>query len=66
MENFYKSMGVVFGFLVITFLINLFGGEKLSNNILMLILFSMIILNADKFKTTLEGFKDSLNKKEEK
>lgn len=66
MENLYKNMGTILGFLVITFLIGLFGGEKMSSNILILILFSMLILNAEKLKKTLNNFKDSLNKKEEK
>ena len=55
MENVYNNMGVIVGFLIIAFLVQSFGGEKLSSNMLMFVLFSMVILNADKLKETLDG-----------
>ena len=55
MENIYKSMGTIVGFLIIMFLIQTFGGDKLSSNMALFVLFSMVILNADKLKNTLDG-----------
>ena len=55
MENVYKNMGTIVGFLIITFLIQSFGGENVSSKMVLFVLFSMIILNADKVKETLDG-----------
>lgn len=63
METVYKNTGVIVGFLIITFLIEFFGGDKMSYKMLLFILFSMVILNAEKLKNALDTF---TSKKEEK
>ena len=55
MENVFKNMGAIVGFLIIIFLIQSFGGEKMASNMVLFILISMVILNADKLKNTLDG-----------
>ena len=62
MQSVFNNMGIIIGFLIIMFLIEFFGGDKLGSNMALLILFSMIILNANTFTTTMSG----IFKKEEK
>ena len=63
MENVFKNMGTIVGFLIIVFLIQSFGGEKVASNMVLFVLFSMVILNADKLKDALDG---AFTSKEEK
>ena len=55
MQGVFDNMGVIVGFLVIMFLIEFFGGDKVGSSMALFVLFSMIILNADKFTTIMSG-----------
>lgn len=55
MENVFNNMGTIVGFLIIVFLIQSFGGENVSSKTVLFILFSMVILNANKLKNALDG-----------
>ena len=57
MKNIFDSMGVILGFLIISVLVQFFGGEKLSNNLLIFILLSMVLINYDKFTKIGQVFK---------
>lgn len=55
MENFYKQMGVIIGFLSITFLIQTFAGDNVASKMVLFVLFSVVILNANNLKNVLDG-----------
>ena len=56
MEEIYKNMGFIIGFLSLVLIVQNFFGEKGSENFVLLILISMIIINADKFGSWLNSF----------
>lgn len=64
MEGFYKSGKFIIGFLSITLAIESAFGEKVSENMCLFVLFSMVILNASKFSSFLKGFIPSENGKD--
>ena len=49
MEEVYKKSGFILSFLCLTFLVQLLMGEKFTEKFLLIVLFSMAILNYDKF-----------------
>lgn len=55
MKEFYQSSGFVISFLIMTLIINMGMGTDFTNMFLLLVLFSMIILNADQFISFMEG-----------
>lgn len=55
MKDFYNKMGVIIGFLVLMFILQNFMGDKTASNFVLLIIFTMLILNAEKFKNFLSG-----------
>ena len=55
MKSFYQDFGIIIGFLILTLVVNMVGGEKATKWHLYLVLFGMIILNADTFTTFLKG-----------
>ena len=57
MEEVYKNMGFIIGFLVLVLIVQNFFGEKGSEMFVLLILLNMIILNSDKFGSWLYSFK---------
>lgn len=56
MEGIYNNMSFIIGFLVLVLVVQNFFGEKGSEKFVLLILFSMVILNADKFGSWLKSF----------
>ena len=48
-ENFYKDFGFIIGFLVGSLVIEMTFGEKVQYHFLLLVLFSMLILNSTNF-----------------
>lgn len=54
-KSFTQTMPFIISFLITTLLINMSFGNKVSNQFLMLILFSMVILNSDKFTKFIGG-----------
>lgn len=55
MEELYKESGFIIGFLVLVFLIQTAFGNKASEKFLLLVLFTMVILNADKVTSFLSS-----------
>ena len=53
MKEFYNKMGIIIGFLILMFLLQLTVGDKTASKFVLLILFTMVILNANKFTTYL-------------
>lgn len=49
MKQFYQDFGFIIGFLVMTLIIEMAFGQKAQMYFLLLILFSMIILNSTNF-----------------
>ena len=49
METLYKNLGFIIGFLSGAFLIQLFFGDKFAEKSILLILFTMIIVNTKEF-----------------
>lgn len=57
MVEFTKSMKFIVFFLFMVLLISMFSNQKVTYGFLLLVLFSMVIINSDKFGKILEGFK---------
>ena len=55
MKEFYNDFGFIIAFLIMVLIIGVIGGEKVTKWFLYLVLFSMIILNADKAIELLKG-----------
>ena len=55
MESFYKKMGIIIGFLIMMFCIQNFISDKAGEKMALLILFTMIILNAEKFSNAMSN-----------
>ncbi|MGG1343873.1 hypothetical protein ABE244_25615 [Bacillus toyonensis] len=55
MKEFTQSMPFIIFFMVLTVLLQTFTNTEVTNGFLTLILFSMVILNADKFKKLIDG-----------
>lgn len=53
MKDFTQKLPFVITFLVSALLLQLFAGEKITYQFLLLVLFSMIVVNADKMKSFL-------------
>ena len=53
MKEFYNKMGVIIGFLILMFLLQMTLGDKTASKFVLLILFTMVMLNADKFTSYL-------------
>ena len=54
MESFYKNGKSIIGFCVLTLLFNMIFDEKSTEKFVLLVLFSMCILNADKVTEWME------------
>ena len=48
MEEVYKNLGAVVGFVLIIWLVQNFVSDKVAQNLTLLTLFTMLILNSDK------------------
>lgn len=55
MESFYKKMGIIIGFLIMMICIQTFISDKAGEKMALLILFTMVILNADKFSNKMKN-----------
>lgn len=60
MEKLYTGSKAIMLFLIIVILSQLVGGDKFAQSMVLVILFSMIILNADNFTAKLKEFTNSL------
>lgn len=49
METLYKNLGFIIGFLSAAFLIQVFFGDKFAEKSILLILFTMIMINTKEF-----------------
>ena len=59
METLYKNLGMIIGFLSGAFLLQVFFGEKFTEKSILLILFTMIMVNSKEFNK----FFDKINNK---
>jgi len=48
MESLYNNLGAVLGISVITLLVQTFFGDETAQNMLLVILFSMLLVNSNK------------------
>ena len=64
MESFYKKMGIIIGFLIMMLCIEQFISDKAGEKMALLILFTMIILNADTFSSAMSNLFKSKEKEE--
>lgn len=60
MKNVYLASKTILLFLFIVLITQTVFGEKTSNNMILMILFSMLILNSDKLVTYLKNVTDNL------
>ena len=61
METLYKNLGMIIGFLSGAFLLQVFFGEKFAEKSILLILFTMIMVNSKEFKKFLNKINDKLS-----
>lgn len=62
MELLYNNLGLIIGFLSGAFLIQLFLGEKFAEKSILLILFTMIMINTNAFENFIRKINDKLDK----
>lgn len=60
MELLYNNLGLIIGFLSGAFLIQLFLGEKFAEKSILLILFTMIMVNTDAFNNFISRINNKL------
>ena len=56
MYTFLSNFKFIIGFLILVFVVQTFAGEKNSQHFVLLVLFSMLIFNADKFGNYITNF----------
>ena len=61
MELLYNNLGLIIGFLSGTFLIQTFLGEKFAEKSILLILFTMIMVNSKEFNKFIDRINDKLS-----
>ena len=61
METLYNNLGMIIGFLSGAFLIQLFFGEKFAEKSILLILFTMIMVNTKEFNNFISKINNKLN-----
>ena len=61
MELLYNNLGLIIGFLSGAFLIQLFFGEKFAEKSILLILFTMIMINTNAFENFIRKINDKLD-----
>ena len=61
METLYKNLGFIIGFLSGAFLIQVFFGDKFAEKSILLILFTMIMVNTKSFENFIEKITDKLD-----
>lgn len=58
MKNFYNSFSFIIAFMILLLLFNMVFGGKFVEYFLMLVLASMIVVNADKFNSVFNGIQE--------
>ena len=61
METLYNNLGLIIGFLSGTFLIQVFFGDKFAEKSILLILFTMIMVNTKEFNNFISKINDKLD-----
>ena len=58
MKNFYNSFSFIIAFMILLLLFNMVFGGKFVEYFLMLVLASMVVVNADKFNSVFSGIQE--------
>lgn len=58
MQNFYNSFSFIIAFMILLLLFNMLFGGKFVEYFLMLVLASMVVVNADKFSSVFNGIQE--------
>lgn len=58
MKNFYNSFSFIIAFMILLLLFNMIFGGKFVEYFLMLVLASMVVVNADKFNSVFNGIQE--------
>lgn len=66
METLYNNLGMIIGFLSGAFLIQLFFGEKFAEKSILLILFTMIMVNTKEFNKFISKINDKLDEEKKR
>ena len=61
MESLYNNLGLIIGFLSGAFLIQVFFGDKFAEKSILLILFTMIMVNTKEFNNFISKINNKLN-----
>ena len=66
METLYNNLGMIIGFLSGAFLIQLFFGDKFAEKSILLILFTMIMVNTKEFEKFIRKINDKLDEEKKR
>ena len=66
METLYNNLGMIIGFLSGAFLIQLFFGEKFAEKSILLILFTMIMVNTKEFNKFISKINNKLDEEKKR
>ena len=66
METLYKNLGMIIGFLSGAFLIQIFFGDKFAEKSILLILFTMIMVNTKSFNNFISKINDKLDEEKKR
>ena len=66
METLYKNLGMIIGFLSGAFLIQVFFGDKFAEKSILLILFTMIMVNTKSFNNFISKINDKLDEEKKR
>lgn len=66
METLYKNLGMIIGFLSGAFIIQLFFGDKFAEKSILLILFTMIMVNTKEFNKFISKINDKLDEEKKR
>lgn len=66
MEVLYNNLGMIIGFLSGVFLIQLFFGEKFAEKSILLILFTMIMVNTKEFNKFISKINNKLDEEKKR
>ena len=66
METLYNNLGLIIGFLSGAFLIQLFFGDKFAEKSILLILFTMIMVNTKEFNKFISKINDKLDEEKKR
>ena len=61
METLYNNLGMIIGFLSGAFIIQLFFGDKFAEKSILLILFTMIMVNTKEFNNSISKINNKLD-----